>query len=256
MSWTNGQSVRQNQPPFVDSMNEERTFNSQGNTYSQQGGYKKNHRSYSTQPNKDVAATFTQEGLQAFSTIFSSAVEAVLVKALPDLVEKAVERKVDEMSKQILLELHRVMENQLSSLREPISVQNISTSEYSQQSEMEKQFPEEALDTRLQGASSETKPQEDRLSKETTIQQSLHVNRAAEDGWQTNFHQTTSLAEDAKLVVDVMQKMDRPVRTNELPELIPDVYWGHNISMKMNKVMQKSAGRIERISKGLYVYRD
>lgn len=261
MSWTNGQSVRTNQPPFMESTGDDRTFTSQSTTYAQQGNYKKTHRPYPSQPNKDVAATFTQEGLQTFATIFSTAVEAVLVKTLPELVEKVLDKKVEELSKQLLLEMHHLLKSQLTTSQVP--------SESTEQPGIARDNGNFHFgETIMQDRSDSTSVQSQNWGVEAGLGlapynslNSLSQTPPTTGSSQVAVHsgpiqQPSRLIDDLKRVIGSLQHLDRPVRTNELPELVPEVYWGHNISMKMNKIMQKSEGRIQRISKGLYVYKN
>ncbi len=111
MSWTQGQSRRGNESPFINPDNGgESSAPPTSNTYFKANGRRNDytHRqmqhTHSSQQ-KDVAATFTQEGLQAFSQIFSTSVEAAIAKSLPGMLDDAIERELQNIIQQIKNEL-------------------------------------------------------------------------------------------------------------------------------------------------------
>ncbi|KPV42228.1 hypothetical protein [Alicyclobacillus ferrooxydans] len=103
MTWTQGQPFRSNQPPFTDVDPQDNVQQPPvSRNYTRSNDHRPDHRQRQSSPRpnmrqQDVAATFTQEGLQTFSLIFSSAVEAAIAKSLPDIVERAIERKMRDM---------------------------------------------------------------------------------------------------------------------------------------------------------------
>ena len=225
MSWTNGQSARTNQSPFIDPVNEERSIPPASTGYTQQGHYKKGYRSHvPSQPAKEVAATFTQEGLATFASIFSSSVEAAMMKALPEVVDRVFAQKVEPLFEQLANQLRGEIEAYLATSRESI------------------ERPEENVQE----------------SAAMSVEHGLHIGnpnssaRLSAQGELESDGDGNRIQRELEAVLAFLKDAGRAVRTKELCAMVPSVYWGKNASAKLTKLMRVSKGQIERIDKGLY----
>ncbi|WDL95699.1 hypothetical protein [Alicyclobacillus sp. ALC3] len=218
MSWTQGQSNRGNQSPYVDFENDER------NRRPNYSNRRQNQVTTSTPGN--VAATFTQEGLSTFASIFSTAVEAAIAKSLPEVVEHAVERKLQD----VLHVVHSEVDRLAAELVAKITEQTQATIG----AFLKESFKTEQVDLQMHDAP---------LSEETSAgnSQSNQVNRS-----------TTEL----NALIDTLKAIGQPIKASELPALVKEVEWGKNPSMKMTNLMHKSNGQIERVGRGLYGYKN
>lgn len=308
MSWTQGQQNRTSQSPFIDPVTDDRPQKPSTSGYSKPNVQRNDYSQRQPQNNvqqrqpqvKDVAATFTQEGLQTFSLIFSSAVEAAIAKTLPDLVERAVERKMQLFAKQVSDDVHRLAEDALQSLAKHAftvveqqvetflaglslpailtpqapdeAVQPVVTSEPSAEpiassvpevparleedpftiEEHQSPMPDVSTDTDSH-LGSESRLGDDEMEPQLTVSRSAALNNDTAD--EARLHSTGRSEQEVQTLVQTMKKLNRPVKTDELKTLIPDIKWGSNPSIKMSHLMQKSNGQIERKSKGIYQYK-
>ena len=268
MSWTQGQHNRVNQSPFIDPAGgDDRNPKPASSSYSRpnvqrndtRGDY--NQRTPSQAPRssmpREVAATFTQEGLQTFSLIFSSAVEAAMAKSLPDLIEKAVERKMQEIMNQFLLEMNR-MKDEFSLLvdtKMETAMQSSPTPVQPKEEAMAAtpEFDEEAVNLSEQVPAFAV-AQEVSSSQEPSLEVSNEASEEMETPESTATSQVRNKA-DVDRVVDALKAAVEPVTTDQLRSLLPDLPWGNNPSVKMNGFIRKSGGLIERAGRGLYQIR-
>lgn len=278
MSWTQGQQNRTNQSPFIDPSMEERTHskpNSSG--YSRPGGQRTdyNQRTPNTTarvpspPQRDVAATFSQEGLQTFSTIFSSAVEAAIAKNLPDLFERVLDKKVEHLLLRAQAEMNQVLTQVAGQLVEEVKTQlrreftpPIAHSPSTVEAAVENPQANDVIvgerTTAIEQSELALEPQtRDHLNQsneanrpESAIQHEVASARKDDAEY------PTVAAHDAEYesVLNALMKLGRPAKIEELREFVPDINWGKNPSVKMSGFMHKSGGQIERVSRGIYQY--
>ncbi|GMA61689.1 hypothetical protein NZD89_18300 [Alicyclobacillus fastidiosus] len=218
MSWTHGQPPRGNQSPYVDPKREGNYR--QGHNPNQRQAPTSDAGRASRPQQSNVAATFTQEGLQTFSQIFSSFVEAAIAKALPEIVERSIERKMSEILDQIRNELQPLLTS-------------VMTQAYNA--------------TQVVGTHSHTDIEGDQ-TQETSHNQVVTANPVQSKPAR---RQTD---EELEILLKVLKEAGRPLRTTELRSLAPEVKWGSNPSVKINSLIQASEGQIQRVGRGLYQY--
>lgn len=290
MSWTQGQHNRMNQSPFIDPASEDRAPVPKPSTsatgYTKPAGQRTDYNNQRTpqytrpQPSREVAATFTQEGLQTFSLIFSSAVEAAIAKSLPDIVDKAVERKMREFVQQISTELNAVATNLLERVVDDTArvlqqrlatvVTNIDMLNHTPQSVVaDSQVPEssavsadEVESSMIAHAPEATSAPDDSVqttSAHSPVQTELlpltapEALEAQEQGRDVRATKRTN--DEVESLVQALQGLGRPAKTEELRQLVPDIHWSSNPSVKMSNLLIKSKGRIGRVGRGMYEYR-
>lgn len=239
MSWTQGQPNRVDQSPFIDPIRDgkgHQGYAKQGDRRNDRNGRQNsNPNSRSNQPMERVAATFTQEGLQTFSQIFSTSVEAAISKTLPDLVERAVENQMKDFVRLVADELERRFSN-VSQLVVPVT-----TEPSVEQSEME-----EDLEERPEQAVASEPVEVD----ESTAKKSRRTTRVAKS--EPANHR---LATELDMVIDALKAEGRPLKAEELRVLASGVKWGSNPSVKLSNLVIKSNGQIERVGRGTYQYK-
>ncbi len=230
MSWTQGQSRPDNESPFINPENgRESNTPPSSNKYFKANGRRNdyNHRHPQHTQNsqqKDIAATFTQEGLQAFSLIFSSAVEAAIAKSMPDMLDNAIERQFSSVIQQI--------KNDLSIFAAELVTQIANQIMDTVNAQLSKTMDEPMLN----GTEAQSKP-------------------AANEYHTGDSDSAPFFSEEVEIAVHALRTIERPVKTSELPSLIQDIKWGSNVSGKMSMLIRRSNGQIVRSGRGMYQYR-
>ncbi|GMA61709.1 hypothetical protein NZD89_18390 [Alicyclobacillus fastidiosus] len=267
MTWTQGQPPRVNQSPFIDPTKEPGNPNMKPNDRRNNRNPRAPQGAPRYQQNVDnVAATFTQEGLQTFSTIFSSAVEAAIAKALPDIVERAVERQMRDLLQQAVTDIERItrsLATQIESFAQS-SAQSSSHAGAPEVSVVETEHANETSDdTPLPAVSvlseapevdNEIPARPSEVDEQSADAKSDTVDHASESSASTNT-QTGRVAQEVELVVHTLREIGRPVKSDELRTLTQDVQWGSNPSVKMSSIINKSNGQIVRVGRGIYQYK-
>ncbi|WAH35426.1 hypothetical protein [Alicyclobacillus dauci] len=250
MSWTQGQPPRGNQSPFIDPPRDNKGPNN--HTKPNTGRNDRNQRqspntSYPHQNMSNVAATFTQEGLETFSLIFSSAVEAAIAKSLPEIVERAVKRSTEEVLNRAMEEMERVTSNLVSQVSQCVETAMKQTTTSIAESEQSPAY--EILETEETAIPDATMVD----TKETEYIQSDVDDQGKSDNSSTSGQ--GRLARELESVIQTLKDAGRPIKTDELRLLTHDVQWGTNPSVKMSNLVSKSKGQIERVSRGVYQYK-
>lgn len=278
VSWTRGQSSNINQSPYKDPVKDDRGTPISPN-------YKptnNNRRDVNTRPPqssqpqqghmKDIVASFSQEGLQTFSTIFSSSVEAAIAKTLPDLVERAIEKKMKQVIDEALNNANQLFMQFLSQI-----VLNTQTAIESRLNELiddqlKKQFPvtntsvvsvPDAHEVNHEVSTSEVAELSQVVAQSESIQDAPAAQFAEEvtspttpDGDDEPVRPIENrLAHDFEKVIAILQSAGHPLSAEELRQAAEDVEWGNNFTVKMNRFIQKSNGQIERVGKGVYQFK-
>ncbi|MCF8565119.1 hypothetical protein LLE49_10375 [Alicyclobacillus tolerans] len=260
MSWTQGQSAHTNLSPFLNQ------GEPSSSSYIQQGSKRdaRDARSRSNYPPSNTAATFTQEGLQAFAAIFSTSVEAAIAKALPGLIEPIIERKMQELKDQILEEVKSMLANSDQTSKTAETSQTIETTATNEPSVL----IETATTAITTTAATDTAATEDTANTADTADISEAaapdspditetIEAAASAAVETSQpNSPLSLQMEFELVRDALKAAAGAVSMNALRENLPHIRWGRNFSAKMNRFMHMSNGQIERVKHGFYRYRE
>ncbi len=295
MTWTQGQPIRGNQSPFIDPESEDnktvtpppsRTYTKPYNRRNDAPAQRQQQPPRHAMKQADVAATFTQEGLQTFSMIFSSAVEAAIAKSLPDIVERSVERKFHDVVIQVRDDIAALTNDLFAKLSDEIdgavqaqfekileriqafeAVQHPPHHVESADGATHDDLPdavtiEESVDeiqtgeeAQILNEQSQTLPAEE-AADTSQVMHGYHLNGSSPDSLQNDAKgdRRSRAAYEVGLVIETMKRVGRPIRTSELQSLIEEVRWGSNPSVKMTTLMNQSAGRIRRAGRGLYTY--
>lgn len=295
MTWTQGQPVRGNQSPFIDPESEDnktvtpppsRTYTKPYNRRNDAPAQRQQQPPRHAMKQSDVAATFTQEGLQTFSMIFSSAVEAAIAKSLPDIVERSVERKFHDVFVQVRddiaaltndlftklsNEIDGAVQAQLEQILERIQVfeavqhplHRVESADEGTHNDLPDSVTiEENVDeiktgdeVQILNEQSQTLALEE-ATDTSEVMNGYHSNDSSPDNLQNDATEArrARAAYEVTLVIETMKRAGRPIRTSELQSLIEEVRWGSNPSVKMATLMNQSGGRIRRAGRGLYTY--
>lgn len=222
MSWTKGQSRRENESPYIhqDTPGENNTSPATNNYFKANGRRSDyNHRQPQHNAQKDVAATFTQEGLQAFAQIFSTSVEAAIAKALPEKLDEAIAKQLKTMKNELVEALRATLIEQVA----------------------------HAIDERVSSLL-----QEHLASDKTVVQTTTEVEQSGTD--LVTPDSRASISREVEAVIQQLKDIGRPVQANELQSLLTGIRWSGNVSAKMTKLINRSNGQILRKGRGLYQY--
>ncbi|MFB5192509.1 hypothetical protein [Alicyclobacillus fastidiosus] len=262
MTWTQGQPPRVNQSPFIDPTKEPGNPNMKPNDRRNNRNPRAPQSAPRYQQNVDnVAATFTQEGLQTFSTIFSSAVEAAIAKSLPDIVERAVERQMKDLLQRAVSEIERITENLASQIESfaqgsHAGAQAESVAELEHANEADDATPSPTVNVLSEApdVDEEVPTLLDEVDDTPEDAKTTAMDDASESSSVAN-PQQTRIAQEVELVVHTLRDIGRPVKSDELRTLTQDVQWGSNPSVKMSNIINKSNGQIVRVGRGMYQYK-
>ncbi|GEO24783.1 hypothetical protein AAC03nite_05680 [Alicyclobacillus acidoterrestris] len=264
MTWTQGQPPRVNQSPFIDPTKEMKPNDRRNNRNPRAPQGTSRH----SQNMDNVAATFTQEGLQTFSTIFSTSVEAAIAKSLPEIVERAVERQIKQVLQQTIENFEKQTADLASQIRD---LKHLATrlSEGAEGASIVSKAPESvAVDDQQPQCRAEndeeTKapavPAGDTVVDEPYEELTMPISDRPSDHpspLKASVAPTqTRIAKEVELVVKTLKEIGRPVKSDELRALASEVHWGANPSVKMNNLINKSNGQIERVGRGRYQYKN
>lgn len=261
MSWTQGQQNRTNQSPFIDPQGEERPHTRTGNpgynrTPAARPDYSNQRTPNATRvaPTKDVAATFTQEGLQTFSTIFASTVEAAIAKNLPDVFEKVLDRKLEQLALQVKVQIDDLVERISKEVVENWKAQSADLGRLNMPqapgSYSHDLNPQAAFTAEPKVAIPAEFPAENPLTQPAMLEQTTPDQETAiPDAEQDLDHDSEVLA-----VMKALESHGQPAKIDQIRELAPQIVWGKNPSLKMASLMHRSNGQIVRIARGTYQF--
>ncbi|MFD1674882.1 hypothetical protein [Alicyclobacillus fodiniaquatilis] len=237
MSWTQGQ--HREQYPDDNRGNYKHSSGSANrrdyNSNKRDSGNTRNDR-----PNQEeVAATFTQQGLATFSEIFGSAVEKAIAKELPSVVSQAVAKELSSVVRQAVEEsIERKMFQAIRLVKEEIIGDLLThVSNILEESTREKVSAMETAAAAVQ-----------------VTEEYKKVNESAENSGSTPKVKTGN--NDVDAVIALLKQKGQPVKFDEIKNLLPDLKWGSNPSVKMSNMVIHSMGQINRLGKGFYEYND
>lgn len=200
---------------------------------------------------KEAAMVLSHEGMNVFSQIFANSVETAISKALPQILERTIDRKVTEilegavegmrlfatqMSNPIVQQIEDQVERKLSLIKFPI------VQEPAQEVETVDPIIEE--------------PKEDIKTEMIKIQKSKRQPNKKVHPYKgmTKDQISKILVDELRMVTDKMIRAGKPLHHKEITSLCPEVHWGTSVWSKMNKLIQLSEGLIEKSphQKGYY----
>lgn len=214
MSWTDGPNSKWNS----SNPNQKTPVSNHRNPNQKDNG---NNRRSVRVGQDDVAATFTEKGLETFSKIFATSVESAISRVLPDAIERVIDAK---------------LRDEIASLREEVN-------------ELRSMLSQSSPATPVEISSATQERAETNAVSKPVVESSKSVSR-----YHTGDVIEDQFDQELSALLKVMKELGRPVKSDELRSLLPEIKWSSNPSVKLSNLMIKSNGQIERVGRGFYAY--